>query len=82
MYNFVAKRIRQAYPEDFVDDLQFQRDMNKAKRRVLEDLAMDFARSFLKDRTDGMFDPIIFLENCSPNPLLYPLAELWETESE
>lgn len=43
--------------------------------RAASDLALAFARRFSED--EG-FDPITWLDKCSPDPDLYPFSELWE----
>jgi len=42
---------------------------------VIAELALDFAKSFEED--NPIFDPIKFLDACSPDEELYPLSELW-----
>lgn len=62
--NMVAKRIRDIYNNPSYD------------RRTLEKLALDFAEWF-DQYTRTAFNPLAFLDKCSPNTQLYPLSELW-----
>ena len=62
-YNFVAKRLRNNYPTGD----------NQAARRVVEDIALEFAQRFAEDSVN--FDPVKFLNACSPDA---NLGELWE----
>lgn len=74
-YNAIAKDIReelsrhvtQASPPD-------ARDLRAVS--ALVDLALRLARRFVED--NPQFDPIKFLDACSPDVELYPLSELWE----
>jgi hypothetical protein len=70
-YNYVAKRFR----ENFPDDPDNTPDV-LLKRHMLVVLMLDFAEGYLKD--NPRFDPLKFLDVCSPNADLYPLSELWE----
>jgi hypothetical protein len=48
---------------------------------ALVKLALSLAKRFQDEREgyDGFkFDPLRFLDACSPDPELYPLSELWE----
>lgn len=74
-YNFVAKRLRNHYPQGGRSDYEDQ-----IARRVIEDIALEFAGRFAADNPD--FDPYQFLDQCSPNEFLYPLSELWDREEE
>lgn len=81
-YNFVAKRIREHFPiwlegEDS-DWFRQQRDKIMLQRGVLTDLAIEFAKSYKKD--NERFDPIHFLDACSPDVDRFPLSELWEDD--
>lgn len=44
-------------------------------RATLATLALDLAGSFVED--NERFDPIKFLDACSPDPGKMPLSELW-----
>jgi len=78
-YNFVAKRIRENFP---------LREGNTsvakigiiAARGAITVLALDFAKSFKKD--SDSFDPLRFLDRCSPDVDTYPLSELLEVTHE
>ena len=72
VWNLVAKAIRENY--------RTQRGNNKAKltyNAALTDLALTFAKRFTED--DG-FDPVAWLDKCSPDPEQYPFSELWEED--
>lgn len=43
---------------------------------ALVDLALSFALRLQADNED--FDPVIFMNRCSPDPEKYPLGDLWE----
>jgi len=64
VWNLTAKAIREEYPT-----------ATRSQRRVLEQLALRFARRF---REDEGFDPLRWLDQCSPNTELYPFSEMWE----
>lgn len=74
-YNFIAKRLRNNYPVHHLSTSSDVIDMMGA-RRVVEDIALEFAKRFKED--DPNFDAPGFLDQCSPNPDLYPFSELWE----
>jgi hypothetical protein len=74
-YNFVAKRIRENFDLGWPGETGVQRVISTANRAVLSDLAMDFAKRFADD--NPAFDPIKFLDACSPDSELYPMGELW-----
>jgi hypothetical protein len=63
VWNLVAKILRNA-----------ARDPQSLSRNALTDLALAFAERFQQD--EG-FDPLDFLDKCSPDIDLYPLSELW-----
>jgi hypothetical protein len=75
-YNMVAKRIREKFDMGWPGETGVQRLMSQTNRLVLSDLAMDFAKKFAEDNPS--FDPLKFLDQCSPDSELYPLSELWE----
>lgn len=75
-YNFIAKRIREHFDVGRVDDTPVNRVMSMTNRAVLADLAMDCARKFKEDNPS--FDPLKFLDQCSPDVDMYPLSEMWD----
>jgi hypothetical protein len=80
-HNFVAKRIRENFPLDTSkDEMRSPLDNMKPmiERNILCVLALDFAKHFAEDNL--RFDPLKFLDACSPDTDLYPLSELWEAE--
>lgn len=78
-HNFVAKRLRENFPIDTPSELMRSPADNVGKhlqRGVIVELAMDFARKYKED--NPLFDPHVFLDQCSPDSDRYPLSELWE----
>jgi len=71
VYNMVAKRLREKYPMHGSANLQ----PYKHERRIIEELALDFAEAFKRDNKD--FKHLEFLDQCSPDPEVYPFSELW-----
>lgn len=78
-YNAVAKEIRDLFP---IHDPEGYRDEGNIRRATLSTLALSFAVRFKQDSDEAeegyVFDPVRFLDACSPNTDLYPLSELWE----
>jgi hypothetical protein len=72
-YNFTAKRFRENFPVEY--DVDTKQDV-MTKRTILATLMLDFAEHYLKD--NPMFEPLNYLDRCSPNVDLFPLSELWE----
>lgn len=70
-HNLVAKRIRDRFPTSNTEDA-------KIGRHYLSLLALDFAGSFVDDNPS--FDPIKFLDACSPDYDMFPMSELWEVD--
>ena len=66
-YNFVAKRIRTQFPME---------PSCGRERTIITTLALEFAVKFAEDNVQ--FDPLQFLDQCSPDPSVFPLSELWE----
>jgi hypothetical protein len=77
-YNFVAKRLRNHYPHErrAISDTDVIYD--SGARRVIEDIAMEFAHRFLADNPE--FDAPAFLDQCSPDPESFPFSELWRID--
>lgn len=89
-YNAIAKEIRELFPITPNDEynevsssewVQIEKEEN-AQRTVLVNLAINLAKRFMQDSDEAVegyvFDPIKFLNACSPNLALYPLGDLWE----
>lgn len=82
-YNAVAKEIRELFPlpEDG-DDEKIDGLAKFAARRILATLAISFATRFYQDYIDAEegleFDPVKFLNQCSPDTHLFPLGTMWE----
>jgi len=81
-YYAVAKRFRENFPLDLMPagDLYIERrhDLIVARGAIVG-LALEFARYFETD--NPKFDPLKFLEFCSPDNDVYPLTELWESDN-
>lgn len=87
-YNAIAHDIRELFPLDppsgtiSLADYVGIKLQNQHQRATLVALAISFAARFMQDSDEaeegGAFDPIKFLDACSPNTDLYPLSELWE----
>ena len=77
-YNAIAKLFRENFPGGEWDHSypKKQREKLLLQRATLTDLALMFATYFEGD--NDRFDPIRFLDACSPDPEIYPLSELWE----
>ena len=75
-YNFVAKRLREVYPRGPLGPFDADNILMNGGRRIVEQLALDFAARFKEDNPD--FDVPRFLDQCSPDADLYPFSELWE----
>lgn len=78
-YNFVAKRLRENFPLEANEDAsEHSRIKNLTHRGAITQLALDFARRYKEDNPN--FDPLKFLDQCSPDTDLYPLSELWQSD--
>lgn len=74
-YEIIAKLLRESL-DVYLPVQEGQPQLNLHRSGALVDFAIDLAKRFQLDNES--FDPIIFLDRCSPNPDLYPLSELWE----
>lgn len=77
-YNLIAKQIRESaapYLELYRSDGQNRKHAYSAVHG-LTSFALNLAKRLLQDNPN--FDPITFLDGCSPDKYLYPLSELWE----
>lgn len=89
-YNAVAKEIREEltkaldfYKHGYEPSVILKKDQaSYYATEVLVKLALRFADRFDKDfaqADEGLaFDPLKFLDQCSPDEDMYPLSELWE----
>lgn len=77
-YNLVAKRLREQFPTTAITHND-NHDLLILRGQICE-LAIAFAKSFLRDNPER-FDPIRFLDACSPDLERYPISELWENRS-
>lgn len=82
-YNIIAAQIKDVFPID-VPDVRFSigdyvgiKVENMKYRAILSTLALNLAKRFEED--NSKFDPLKFLDACSPDVDLYPLSELWGT---
>lgn len=75
-YNIIAKRFREELAK-YTDSHTLS---GKIARNAIYDLALSMARRLVKDNPE--FDPLMFLDNCSPDKDLYPLSEFWEDNDE
>jgi len=84
-YEIIAGRFREALepylaPGAVVTIAALENDVEVSRlfgaRNALIDLALRMSVRFQADNED--FDPVIFLNRCSPNVDEYPLAELWD----
>jgi hypothetical protein len=72
-YNIIAGRFKNALEPRMVRD---EEGTAGAERNAIIDLAIDMAKRLQLDNAE--FDPVRFLNMVSPDPELYPLAELWD----
>jgi hypothetical protein len=80
-YNAIAKDIREQFQfyglgANVTQLPKHEREILMARSATLCDLALRLARRFKKDNPS--FDPLLFLDACSPDSDIYPLSELWE----
>jgi hypothetical protein len=70
-YNIIAARFREQnwYTRS-------SSDYARQARTSLTNIALDLAERFQED--NERFDPLKFLDACSPDPERMPLSELWE----
>lgn len=76
VWNLVAKTLREHYDSGPIFNSEASVSAQIAQREI-EDIALAFARRFSQD--EG-FDPVSWLDKCSPDSDLYPFSELWEEE--
>jgi hypothetical protein len=74
-HNIIAKQLREMYGELTGTDSPGENSMAFLAQRTLEEIALRLAKRFQED--NPLFDPLRFLDACSPDPDLYPLSELW-----
>jgi len=84
-YEIIAARFRNALepymqPQNFTEVVDTDTVIAVSVRSAIVVLAVDFAKRLQADNAD--FDPVRFLDRCSPNTELYPLGELWEIADE
>jgi len=76
VWNLVAKTLREHYALLMQLDARGNKEIT-ARRRTVEDIAMLFAQRFTQDQG---FDPLVWLDRCSPDPNYYPFSELWRQD--
>lgn len=74
-HNAIAKEIRK-HLQMYLVETQLDRESNLAASTALTLLMDDLAKRFKRDNSD--FDPIKWLNQCSPNVKDFPLGELWD----
>ena len=80
-YNAIAKDIREEFPIDLTPHepaYHRMRQDNMERRTALVNLALRLAKRFEAD--NKRFEPLKFLDACSPDPAMYPLSELWQQD--
>lgn len=81
-YNALAKELREEMQKvvgDYVPG-SARKPEQLAAMSALCNLVLRLARRFVSD--NPAFDPLLFLDRCSPDTDLYPLSELWEDDQE
>ncbi len=78
-YNGISKDIREQYQSIINENgLDFpELTIRIASCTALVELAIRLAKRFETDNPE--FDPVSFLNQCSPNVDLYPIGELWNS---
>lgn len=71
-YNILAAQIKKNYKTHASSNMTPYKEQNRA----IEELAVSLAERLKLD--NPQFDPIAFLDHCSPDPELYPFSELWD----
>jgi len=75
-HNAIAKLMRDNWPAD----LHNERKVELAVRGHHVNTCINFARYLKWD--NPFFDPLHFLDACSPDSDMYPLSELWDESYE
>lgn len=81
-YNILAAQIRHGLEKHHAPYLLTKiRDpqIHLGARNALIELALSLAKRLQEDSSE--FDPVRFLDACSPDPEQYPLSELWEEDN-
>lgn len=73
-YEIIAARFRNNLEQYGAPIPSTTQAINDVRNAIVE-LALEFAQRLQTDNED--FDPLIFLDKCSPDPERYPLSELW-----
>ena len=69
-YNLVAKVLREEFPIKHKNTAT-----TRAQGETCVRIALNFADRFMADNED--FDPLRFLDACSPDTDQFPFSELW-----
>lgn len=88
-YNILAAQIKHGLEKHHAPYLLKGKDAkyHLGARNALIELALSLAKRLQEDNppADGKgvyhFDPLRFLDACSPDPEQYPLSELWEEDN-
>lgn len=80
-YNIIAKQLRTLYEETLgpTEDDPGEQLLTMIAQRTIEEVALRLAKRFQQD--NELFDPIKFLDACSPNTDLVHMSELWENNA-
>lgn len=73
-YVVIAEVLRSQYMTHASISFAPYRQMN----RQIEEIALEFAIKFKED--NPIFNPVKFLDACSPDPERFPFSELWDEE--
>lgn len=77
--NIIAKTVRENFPLDLMpEDSRYEEQRQKLllQQATITDFAVDLANRLNRHKSD--FDPIKFLDKCSPDVEGYSMSELWE----
>jgi hypothetical protein len=78
-YNAIAKDIREQMAKHGVPHI-VKSDYHVGARNALIEISLRLAMRF--ERDNERFNPLLFLDACSPDPEQYPLSELWDDREE
>lgn len=75
-YNIIAKQLREMAGELTGTDSPGENAMAFLGMVTIQEVALRLAKRFKKDNPN--FDPLQFLDACSPDPDCFPFSELWD----
>jgi hypothetical protein len=79
-YNIIAAQLKTMAGELAGTDDPGENAMAFLAQVTLQEVALRLAKRFAEDNPN--FDPLQFLDACSPDSDLYPYSELWEEREE